>query len=186
MSTHFHTVLSILGLNNQPYQLYQKYCGRSIFIRSLSESVSMLSFLGQILVLHFGHNKDVYPYFAFDEVPSNSTTNSTMFPNSILSPGAISMGKGYPYNPIPLPDFPDANLKTYDFALTFWASLITWVCELTSAFIVRKIVKWVYSFDVGREGRGDLGAWPELLPTGVIVMVHVLQNMIFGIVRLEF
>lgn len=184
MSSNFHNVLSILGLNNQPYPLYQKYSGRSIFIRSLSESVSMLSFLGQILVLHFGHNRDVYPYFAFDEVPGNSTTNSTMFSSNSMFSMPVSLGN--PYNPIPLPDFPDANAKTYDFALTFWASLITWVCELTAAFIVRRIVKWLYNFDVGREGRSDLGAWPELLPTGVIVMVHVLQNMIFGIVRLQF
>jgi len=39
---------------------------------------------------------------------------------------------------------------------------------------------------VTAEGKRDLAAWPELLPTGVVVMVHVLQNMLFSIVRLDF
>ena len=36
------------------------------------------------------------------------------------------------------------------------------------------------------EAKQDLGLWPELLPTGVVVMVHVLQNMFFSIIRLRF
>jgi len=40
--------------------------------------------------------------------------------------------------------------------------------------------------DVTGEAKQDLGTWPELLPTGVVVMVHVLQNMLFSIVRLKF
>jgi hypothetical protein len=150
MSTPFHTVLRVLGFNNQPYAEYKKYSGRSIFIRNLAENVSMLAFLGQILVLHFGANKDVYPYFAFDQTDTQGD----------------SLG--------------------YDFELTFFASTVTWACELVAAFIVRRIVGWVHKFEVTREGRSDLGAWPELLPTGVAVMVHVLQNMLFSIIRLSF
>lgn len=43
-----------------------------------------------------------------------------------------------------------------------------------------------WKMDVTGEGKRDLVSWPELLPTGVIVMVHVLQNMLFSIVRLAF
>lgn len=32
----------------------------------------------------------------------------------------------------------------------------------------------------------DLASWPELLPTSLAVMVHVLQNMLFSMVRLKF
>lgn len=150
MSAPYHRLLQILALNNQPYTEYAKFCGRSIFIRGVAENVSMLAFLGQILVLHFGHNRDVYPYFAFDGNDS-----------------AIQQGG-------------------YDFRLTFWASSVTWACEIAAGWVVRRIVGWVYKFNVTGEGVGDLGAWPELLPTGVAVMVHVLQNMVFGIVRLGF
>jgi hypothetical protein len=150
MSTPYHTFLCVLGFNKQPYAEYKKYSGRSIFIRNLAENVSMLAFLGQILVLHFGANREVYPYFAFDQTDRQG----------------YSLG--------------------YDFELTFFASTVTWACELVAAFIVRRIVSWVHEFEVTREGKGDLGAWPELLPTGVAVMVHVLQNMLFSIIRLSF
>jgi hypothetical protein len=145
MSTPFHYFLTLISLNNQPYADYRKYCGRSIFIRNVAENVSMLAFLGQILVLHYGANKKVYPFFMFDQ------------PN-----------------------------QDYTFDLTFRASAITWACEIVAAWIVRRIVDWVYKFNVTREGVLDLGAWPELLPTGVAVMVHVMQNMLFGIIRLSF
>lgn len=108
----------------------------------------MAAFLGQILVLHFGHNKDVYPYFAFD-------------------------GQ-------------DPADDVYDFGRTFWASSVTWACEITAAWIVRRIVGFVYKADVAREGRSDLSTWPELLPTSAAVMVHLLQNMLFSIIRLQF
>lgn len=154
--------------------MYKKYCGRSIFIRAIAENVSMLSFLGQVAVLHFGSNKNVYPYFAFDDTDPSSGGGSTV-PSSPWWPG----GGGDSGNSTP-------NSQIYDFNLTFWASSVTWVCELTAAWIVRRIVGWVYKFNVNKEGVMDIGAWPELLPTGVVVMVHVLQNMIFGIVRLGF
>lgn len=151
MSSPFHTVLGVIGLNNQPYADYRKFCGRSIFIRNIAENVSMLAFLGQILVLHYGANKDVYPYFAFDDQPD-----------------------------------PVDGEQVYNFAFTFWASSVTWGCEIVAAWVVRRVVGYAYQFHVTREGVLDLGAWPELLPTGVAVMVHALQNMLFGIIRLSF
>lgn len=177
MSSAFHSFLNILGLNNQPYPLYKKYSGRSIFIRSLSENVSMLSFLGQVAVLHFGHNREVYPYFAFDDT-STTDTIGNLLPSVPGVPIANPIGGGG--------GGADGTDQVYDFRLTFWASSITWLCELTAAWIVRRLILYFYKFNVNLEGVGDLGAWPELLPTSLAVMVHVLQNMIFGIVRLEF
>ena len=36
------------------------------------------------------------------------------------------------------------------------------------------------------DGWGDLRRWPELLHTRAAVMVHVLQKMVVGIIRIRF
>ncbi|KAF4460047.1 hypothetical protein FALBO_13181 [Fusarium albosuccineum] len=146
MTPLVHRILSLLGLNTQSYGSYQKLQTRNVFIRFLAENVSMAAFLGSILVLHFGANKDVYPYFAFD-------TDSK------------------PY---------------YDFDLTFYASTVTWACELVASLAVRGLIRVFFHIDVGLEGKLDLAVWPELMPTCVAVMLHVLQNMLFSIIRLQF
>ena len=121
----------------------------------------MLAFLGSILVLHYGSNKDVYPYFAFDRGPDD---------NSPPDGSSLPIGGGDEYN----------------FGLTFYASLVTWACEIVAGWLVRRILWYGWKMDVTGEGKADLQMWPELLPTGVVVMVHVLQNMLFSIVRLRF
>lgn len=141
----FHKILSVLGFTTLSYGTYQKLQVRNIFIRFLAENTSMVAFLGSILVLHFGANKDVYPYFAFD-VPS----------------------------------------EPYDFNRTFYASTVTWGCELVASLLVRLLIKVCFNVDVGLEGKMDLAVWPELLPTCVAVTLHVLQNMLFSIIRLQF
>ncbi|EEY21266.1 conserved hypothetical protein [Verticillium alfalfae VaMs.102] len=148
MSPLWHRVSRALNFTDQSYASYQKVCTRNVFIRFLAENVSMAAFLGSVLVLHFGANKDVYPYFAFD--------------------------------------FDDDDSERYDFRLTFWASSVTWACELAASLCLRLLIRWCYGVDVGREGRLDLAVWPELLPTSVAVMLHVLQNMLFSIIRLQF
>lgn len=148
MSPLWHSLLALLGLNTQPYAAYAKFCRRSIFIRTLSENISMLAFLGQIITLHFGANRNVYPYFSFDEETDG---------------GGV-----------------------YDFDRTVRLSALTWACEIVAAWVVRRVVGWVYGKDVAGDGWGDLRRWPELVPTGLAVAVHVLQNMLFGIIRIRF
>ncbi|KAJ4296993.1 hypothetical protein N0V88_003909 [Collariella sp. IMI 366227] len=147
MSAPFHWFLSVIGVNSQSYGAYQKICIRNVFIRFMAENASMLTFLGSVAVLHFGANKEVYPYFAFD-------------------------GSG--------------ETGDYDFYLTFWASSITWGCELAASFIVDGLIRWIYKVSVVTEGKLDFIVWPELMPTCVAVMLHVLQNMLFSIIRLQF
>ncbi|TGJ85148.1 hypothetical protein E0Z10_g3624 [Xylaria hypoxylon] len=145
MTTTYHRVLTMLGLTAQSYGSYQKICTRNVFIRFLAENVSMLTFLGSIIVLHFGPNTDVYPYFAFDD-----------------------------------PDEP------YNFKFTLAASAITWACEILAGIVLRGLIRWIFGVNANIEGRMDLTVWPELLPTSVVVMLHVLQNMLFSIIRLQF
>ncbi|KAI5918317.1 hypothetical protein F4810DRAFT_715573 [Camillea tinctor] len=152
MTRTYHRALSMLGLTGQSYGAYQKICTRNIFIRSVAESASMLAFLGSILVLHFGPNREVYPYFSFDGHDGDG----------------------------------DGNKEPYDFDLTYYASLVTWACELAAGFVVRGLVRLGFGVDAAAEGRLDLTVWPELLPASVAVMVHVLQNMLFSIIRLQF
>ena len=149
MTSLFHRVLGLLGLNGQSYASYQKLQARNVFIRFLAENASMATFLGSVLVLHHGPNKDVYPYFAFDD------------------------GKR-------------GGDELYDFDLTFWASSVTWGCELVASLVVRGLIRVSFGVDVGLEGKLDLAVWPELLPTCVAVTLHVLQNMLFSIIRLQF
>ena len=145
MTRLFHRALTVLGLNTQSYGSYQKLQTRNVFIRFLAENASMAPFVGSILVLHFGANKRVYPYFSIDQDDG-------------------------PYN----------------FALTLKFSLVTWGCELVASLAVRGLIRVFFGVDVGLEGRLDLAVWPELLPTCVTVMLHVLQNMLFSIIRLQF
>ncbi|GAO15247.1 uncharacterized protein UV8b_04197 [Ustilaginoidea virens] len=74
----------------------------------------------------------------------------------------------------------------YDFRLTFIASSVTWACELVASFAVRLLIRLCFNVDVGLEGRLDFTVWPELLPTCAAVMLHVLQNMLFSIIALQF
>ena len=102
MSAPFHYLLTLLSINGQTLPAYQKFCARNIYIRTLSENTSMLAFLGSILVLHYGANKDVYPYFAFDKFK--------MPPEGTNPEDGGWEGRG----------------EDYDFGRTFYASLVTW------------------------------------------------------------
>ncbi|KID72664.1 hypothetical protein MBR_08066, partial [Metarhizium brunneum ARSEF 3297] len=140
MMTRFvHRILTVLGLNGLSYGSYQKLQTRNVFIRFLAENTSMATFLGSVAVLHYGANKAVYPFFAFE-----------------------------------------------NFNLTVSASSITWACELIASLAVRLLIRLCFKVDVGLEGKLDFTVWPELLPTCVAVILHVLQNMLFSIIRLQF
>lgn len=151
LSAPFHWLLTVLGMNSQSYAAYQKLGVRNVFIRFLAENASMVCFLGSVVVLHFGPNRDVYPYFSFDDDASRT---------------------GDPYD--------------YTFELTFYASAVTWACELVASCVVAGLIRCIYGVSVVEEGSLDLAVWPELLPTSVVVVLHVLQNMLFSIIRLEF
>ncbi|KAF3923883.1 hypothetical protein ABW21_db0209511 [Orbilia brochopaga] len=65
ISERFHRLLTYLNLAGTSYSEHVKTTGRSFFLRGLSENVSMLAFLGWIVVLHYGSNREVYPYLSF-------------------------------------------------------------------------------------------------------------------------
>ena len=148
MCRYTHRLLCAIGLNGQSYGAFQKVCVRNVFVRFVAENASMMAFLGSLLVLHFGPNRDVYPYFAFDD--ESMTKNG------------------------------------YTFSFTLYASSIAWACELVAAVVVSGLIRVFFGVSVVAEAKMDLAVWPELLPTSVAVSVHVLQNMLFSIIRLQF
>ncbi|KFY08165.1 hypothetical protein V492_06473 [Pseudogymnoascus sp. VKM F-4246] len=150
MSSTYHSLLGLLRLNNQSYTTYSRFCRRTLFIRSLAENASMAAFLGQILVLHYGANRDAYPYFAFDGAEGGDKEG------------------------------------LYDFDRTLWFAMVTWGCEIVASWVVRRLVAGLFGKEVSGEGWRDLRRWPELVPSSAVVMVHVLQNMLFGIIRIRF
>ena len=137
MTASFYRLLVRLGCcgrgpqhdNDDDYAEWQRGVGRAFFIRGLAESVSMVAFLGWVVGLHFGWNRDVYPYFNFRD-------------------GRAS-----------------ASGDEYTFALTFWASLATWACELVAGWIVRRLMSFCFGFCVTEQALADFRAFPELLPT---------------------
>ncbi|KAI5781766.1 hypothetical protein DFH27DRAFT_529116 [Peziza echinospora] len=157
MCEWFHRLLVTTQLSSQTFVIYQRSLGRSFFLRGLAENISMLAWLGWVLVLHYGGNKSVYPYFAFE-----SGTGGWW-------PGGGGEGE---------------DKKEYTFELTFFASLATWACEAAAGRVVKEALKRGWGFDVEREARRDLVRYPELVGAGVVVGVHVLQNMLVGIIRL--
>ncbi|EPY50029.1 fungal protein [Schizosaccharomyces cryophilus OY26] len=48
-----------------PYAVYRKNMGRNFYVKCVASNLSMLSFLGWSLILHFGPNAAIYPYFTF-------------------------------------------------------------------------------------------------------------------------
>lgn len=69
--------------------------------------------------------------------------------------------KIYPYL-----SFRDADTKNdgYTFELTFWASSITWICEIVADWMVRRILWWCFEFGVTGEAKRDFVDFPLLLP----------------------
>lgn len=56
MTKTLWSALQVLGLNGQSYDQYKKTVGRSFFVRGLAENVSMVAWLGWVVVLHYGNN----------------------------------------------------------------------------------------------------------------------------------
>ncbi|GAA5931321.1 hypothetical protein JCM3775_004993 [Rhodotorula graminis] len=50
----------------QDWAEYAASKGEELYLRNLSESVTMIAFLGWLSILHWGPNRAIYPFFAFD------------------------------------------------------------------------------------------------------------------------
>ncbi|KAF3918154.1 hypothetical protein ABW20_dc0101350 [Dactylellina cionopaga] len=89
ISQTFHRFMYRLNLTSTTYSEHTKLVGRGFFLRGLSENVSMLAFLGWIVVLHYGSNREVYPYLSFtsSEVLDNGYSFEFTFVASLITWG---------------------------------------------------------------------------------------------------
>jgi hypothetical protein len=74
----------------------------------------------------------------------------------------------------------------YNFRLTFTASLIIWFTEVSSAFVARRLVKWLHQVDITNAGLDELRAYPDLLPALVLSSIHVISDILLFLIRLNF
>ncbi|KAJ1905823.1 hypothetical protein LPJ81_001711 [Coemansia sp. IMI 209127] len=74
----------------------------------------------------------------------------------------------------------------YEYSLTIRASVYAWASELAASRVVRFIFRHVYTLDVGSEAVYDFRRYPHVVPVLVLVTVHVLQNILFGMIHLDF
>lgn len=79
MTPTYHSLLVWLRINGQPYEDWKKNVGRAFFLRGLAESISMIAFLGWCIVLHFGWNTKIYPYFSFKDSNDEYTFELTFW-----------------------------------------------------------------------------------------------------------
>ncbi|CAD6886464.1 unnamed protein product [Tilletia controversa] len=74
----------------------------------------------------------------------------------------------------------------YNYQLTMLGSLAIWASELITSFVAREICKWAFHVDVTALGLDEMRAYPEIVPTCVWSTIHVLMDMLFFLIKLNF
>ncbi|KAJ1877271.1 hypothetical protein LPJ57_004032 [Coemansia sp. RSA 486] len=74
----------------------------------------------------------------------------------------------------------------YKYSLTVRASAYVWASELVASRIVRFLFRCIYRHDVSAEAVHDFRRYPHAVPAMVLVAIHVLQNILFGMIHLSF
>ncbi|KAI9023884.1 hypothetical protein CLU79DRAFT_748625 [Phycomyces nitens] len=74
----------------------------------------------------------------------------------------------------------------YTHQTTFIAALIIWTSELTSAYITRWTFKRYFKHSVTQQAIREFTQYPEMIIGFVLVMVHVLQNILLALIKLDF
>ncbi|WFD29640.1 hypothetical protein MSPP1_000650 [Malassezia sp. CBS 17886] len=74
----------------------------------------------------------------------------------------------------------------YSYRLTLLGSLAIWASEILSMWAAAGLCALLYNVDLVRLGLAEMHAFPELLPTCVWTSLHVLMNMLFFMIRLDF
>ncbi|KAJ2787120.1 hypothetical protein GGI15_000996 [Coemansia interrupta] len=74
----------------------------------------------------------------------------------------------------------------YKYSLTVRASAYVWASELVASRIVRLLFRWIYSHNISKEAVHDFRRYPHVVPAMVLVTIHVLQNILFGMIKLNF
>lgn len=80
----------------------------------------------------------------------------------------------------------DQDGSPYNHNLTVIAALVIWTSELTSAYITRLTFKKAFDFSITQQAISEFERYPEMIIGFVLVMVHVLQNILLALIKLDF
>jgi hypothetical protein len=145
MTSVAHRSIVLLTQSDANLEDYRKNSARGFYLKTWAANTTMLAFLGWITILHFGGNKEAFPYYDFAQ-----------------------------------------NGEAYSWELTFIASGVVWCCEIVSAWLARCIMQYCFELNVDKLMQKDLKTFPDLLPSGIILTVFVLMNILMSTVHLSF
>ncbi|PVV04105.1 hypothetical protein BB560_001397 [Smittium megazygosporum] len=161
-------VLKYFDLAPETYDEYLKRLGSTFYIRNFSENATMLAFIMWVTVLHFGPNKYLYPYFQFSVADEPADLNKAG--NGLLSTRSSGI----------------KNEVQYSFGLTIKASLVVWCCELIVSRMIRAISRFAFKMDIPKVNYMSMLRYPYMVPVIILLVIHVLQNMLFALIHLDF
>ncbi|KAJ1734786.1 hypothetical protein LPJ61_000895 [Coemansia biformis] len=75
---------------------------------------------------------------------------------------------------------------SYEYSLTVRASIYAWASEFVASRVVRCLFRWLYGQNISSEAVHDFGRYPHVVSAMVLVTIHVLQNILFGTIHLNF
>ncbi|KAJ2352965.1 hypothetical protein GGF43_003615, partial [Coemansia sp. RSA 2618] len=75
---------------------------------------------------------------------------------------------------------------SYEYSLTVRASIYAWASEFVASRIVRYIFRRVYAQNISEDAVHDFHRYPHVVPALVLVTIHVLQNILFAMIHLDF
>ncbi|RIA84760.1 hypothetical protein C1645_879747 [Glomus cerebriforme] len=138
----------------------------------------------EYLVNYFGLQKDYPEYqkqcgrsFFIRNLAENATMLGFICWIFIIHYGPNN--RVYPYF-----NFDDDN--AFDFDLTLRASCVIWAFELASSAITRTIYKRVFNHNISYEAMTDFETYPKMVFTMIVIIIHVLQDMLLALLRLNF
>lgn len=74
----------------------------------------------------------------------------------------------------------------YNYRLTMLGSLAIWASEFVSIWVTTGICWLLYGVNMAQVGLAEMRLYPELVPTCVWTSLHVLMNMLFFLIQLNF
>ncbi|KAJ2701215.1 hypothetical protein H4R19_005424 [Coemansia spiralis] len=81
---------------------------------------------------------------------------------------------------------PISNEPSYEYSLTVRASIYAWASEFVASRVVRCMFRWFYDHNISSEAVHDFARYPHVVSAMVLVTIHVLQNIVFGTIHLNF
>ncbi|KAJ2036811.1 hypothetical protein H4S03_003393 [Coemansia sp. S3946] len=186
--TYFIFYRNLFARLQNPEQVIFLQLGSSLWVVFIYP-VRMAKWVYQVMAYVCGWGED-YPYETYVRQISrtfflrNKAENATML-GFLCWLTVLHFGvnrKHYPYFQFE----PENDEFRYEYSLTLRASIYVWISELLSSFVVRLLFRWIHKQDTGEETVLDFRRYPHVVPVMVLVTIHVLQNILFGMIHLDF